>query len=129
MATVEVTKENLQQLIDESEILVLDFWASWCGPCMAFAPTFEEASEKHENIVFGKVDTEAQPEIAGAFQIRAIPTLMVFREQVMLMNQAGALPPPVFEKLLKQVLDIDMKEVHAEIAKAKEAEGEGEADS
>lgn len=122
MATVEVTKENLQQLIDESDTLILDFWASWCGPCMQFAPTFEAASNEHDKIVFGKVDTEAQPELAQAFQIRSIPTLMVFREQVMLLNQAGALPPPVFEKLIAQVKEIDMADVHAEIEKAKDAE-------
>ncbi len=122
MATVEVTKDNLQQLIDDSDVLILDFWASWCAPCMQFAPTFEQASEKHQKITFGKVDTEAQPELAQAFQIRSIPTLMVFREQVMLLNQPGALPPPVFDKLIAQVLEIDMAEVHAEIEKAKDAD-------
>ena len=128
MATVEVTKDNLQQLIDESDVLILDFWASWCGPCLQFAPTFEKASEEHDNIVFGKVNTEEQQELAAAFNIRAIPTLMAFREAVMLFNQSGALPPPIFKKLIGQILDIDMAEVHAEIEKAKAAEG-GEGDS
>ena len=116
MATLTVTEENFQKTLDESGILLVDFWASWCGPCRAFAPTFEAASEKYPDVVFGKVDTEAQQGLAGFFQIRSIPTLMIFRERVMLYNEAGALPPQALEQIIEQVRALDMAKVHAEIA-------------
>ena len=98
------------------KVVYLDFWASWCGPCRAFAPTFEAASEKHPDIVFAKVDTEAEQEIAAAFNIRSIPTLMLFREKVILFAEAGALPPPALEQVITQARSIDMDAVRKEIA-------------
>lgn len=135
MPTVTVTKENFNDLVEQSNILILDFWAEWCGPCKNFAPVFEAAASKHEDIVFGKIDTEAQQELAGVFQIRSIPTLMAFKESVGIFRQAGALPPPAFEDLISQIKDVNMDEVRAQIAEAQakmEAEkndSEGEADS
>lgn len=116
MATVELTKENFEDTILNNDVVFVDFWAEWCGPCKAFAPTFEAAADKHENIVFGKVDTEAQQELAGYFQIRSIPTLMVFREKVVLFSQPGALPGPAFDDLITQVMAVDMEDVHKTIA-------------
>jgi len=135
MPTVTVTKENFNDLVEQSNILILDFWAEWCGPCKNFAPIFEAASEKHEDIVFGKIDTESQQELAGVFQIRSIPTLMAFKESVGIFRQAGALPPPAFEDLISQIKDVDMDAVRAQIAEAQakmEAEkndSQGESDS
>lgn len=135
MPTVTVTKENFNELVEQSNILILDFWAEWCGPCKNFAPIFEAASEKHEDIVFGKIDTESQQELAGVFQIRSIPTLMAFKESVGIFRQAGALPPPAFEDLISQIKDVDMDAVRAQIAEAQakmEAEqndSQGAADS
>ncbi len=122
MPTVELTKDNFEETILNNDIVFVDFWAEWCGPCRMFAPTFEAAAEKHPDIVFGKVDTEAQPELAGYFQIRSIPTLMVFREKVVLFSQPGALPAPAFDDLIGQVLAVDMDEVHKSIAEQQEAE-------
>ncbi len=125
MATLTVTEENFQKTLDESGILLVDFWASWCGPCRAFAPTFEAASEKYPDVVFGKVDTEAQQGLAGFFQIRSIPTLMIFRERVMLYNEAGALPPQALEQIIEQVRALDMAKIHAEIAAQQSQPEEG----
>ncbi|MFW2339547.1 MAG: thioredoxin [Acidimicrobiia bacterium] len=125
MPTVELTKDNFEETILNNDVVFVDFWAEWCGPCRMFAPTFEAAAEKHENIVFGKVDTEAQQELAGYFQIRSIPTLMVFREKVVLFSQPGALPAPAFDDLIDQVMAVDMEEVHKTVAEQqdeKEAE-------
>ncbi len=116
MATVELTKDNFEETITNNDVVFVDFWAEWCGPCRMFAPTFEAASEKHENVVFAKVDTEDQQELAGYFQIRSIPTLMVFRENVVLFSQPGALPAPAFDDLIEQIVSVDMEEVHKTIA-------------
>lgn len=126
MSTSTVTSDNLQSTIGDNDIVVLDFWAEWCGPCRNFAPVFEQASEKHEDIVFGKVDTEAEQQLAGAFGITSIPTLMVFREGVGVFRQAGALAAPQLEELIDGVRGLDMAEVHKQVEeqKAKLAEQE-----
>ncbi len=116
MATVELTLENFEETIASNDTVIVDFWADWCGPCKMFAPTFETASEEHPDIVFGKVDTEAQQALAGSFGIMSIPTLMVFRDNIILFNQAGALPAPVFQDLVQQVKDLDMDDVRRQIA-------------
>lgn len=126
MATVECTMENFKQLIDDNATVIIDFWAPWCAPCRSFAPTFEAASEKHADVVFAKVNTEEQQQLAGAFNIRSIPTLMVFRDQIIIYSEAGALPAPAFEQLVGQVKGLDMDKVRAEIA-AEQAAADGKA--
>jgi len=116
MATVALTKENFDETIRDNETVFIDFWAEWCGPCRSFAPTYESTSEKYPDIVFGKVDTEDQPELAGAFGIRSIPTLMVFRDQIVLYAQPGAIPGNMLESLVTQVNELDMEQVRAQIA-------------
>jgi thioredoxin 1 len=116
MSTQTITAENIEQVITENAIVILDFWASWCGPCRNFAPTFEAASEAHSDIFFGKIDTQAEQALAGQLQIRSIPTLMVFRDGIRIFNQAGALPAPAFEDLIKQVKTVDMADVQKQIA-------------
>jgi thioredoxin len=115
MATVDLTKENFESVVTRNPMVIVDFWAPWCGPCRGFAPVFEKASEAHADVVFAKVNTEEQQELAGSFDIRSIPTLMVFREQVMLLQQAGALPASALEQVLTQAKALDMAQVRREI--------------
>ncbi|HYN27223.1 MAG TPA: thioredoxin [Burkholderiales bacterium] len=122
MATMALTKDDFEQVVTGNDTVIVDFWAPWCGPCRAFAPTFEAISEKFPEIVFAKVNTEDEPELAGQFEIRSIPTLMVFREKVMLFSQPGALPASALEAVIKKVRELDMTEVHRDIAAQEAAE-------
>jgi len=115
-ATKDLTADDFRETIDENDIVLVDFWADWCGPCKMFAPTYAEAAEQHEDIVFGKVDTEEQQELAATFNIRSIPTLMAFRENVLVFNQAGALPKESLLDLIDQIKALDMEDVHRQIA-------------
>jgi len=124
VATVELTKDNFEQTVNENPMVIVDFWAPWCGPCRGFAPVYEKASETHQDVVFAKVNTDEQQELAGAFQIRSIPTLMVFREKVILFQQAGALPGQALEQVITQAKTIDMAKVHAEVSGQKQEQGE-----
>jgi thioredoxin 1 len=116
MATLHLTAENFEETIAKNEIVLVDYYADWCGPCKAFAPIFEQASEANPGIVFAKVDTQAQTELASAFDIRSIPTLMVFREQVLIFAQPGMLPAPALAELIAKVKELDMDEVRKQIA-------------
>ena len=122
MATVEINAENLSATITGNDIVVLDFWAEWCGPCRMFGPIFEEASNEHEDIVFGKIDTEAHQDLAAGFEITSIPTLMVFRDGIIVFSQPGALQKPQLNELIQAVRDLDMEEVHAKVAEAQAAQ-------
>src|SRR5690606_7429390 len=121
MSTVELNQESFQAAIQSDKPLIVDFWAPWCGPCRSFAPVYEAASAEHPDVVFGKINTEEETELASAMRIRSIPTLMVFRENVMLFSQAGALSASQLKELVTQVQNVDMAQVHAEIA-AQEAQ-------
>jgi thioredoxin 1 len=126
VATIEVTKDNFEEVITRNKLVILDFWASWCGPCKAFAPTFEAASDKYPDVVFGKVNTEEQQELAAHFQIRSIPNVMLFREQVMLFGQPGAMPAAGIDSVIGQAKAIDMDKIRAEIAEAEAQRGQEE---
>jgi len=116
MATVELTQENFEKTVNENAMVIIDFWAPWCGPCRGFAPVYEKASETHLDVVFAKVNTDEEQELAGAFGIRSIPTLMVFRDKVILFQQAGALPGNALEQVITQAKSVDMAKVQEEIA-------------
>jgi len=116
MPTTQITKETFNDTINNNNIVLVDWWAEWCGPCRSFAPVFEEASGKHPDIVFGKIDTEAQPELSAMARIASIPTIMAFREGVLIFSQPGALPATSLEELIGKVRELDMEEVHAALA-------------
>ncbi|GAB3750917.1 thioredoxin [Yimella radicis] len=124
MATTTLTTENFVETIQNNDIVLIDFWADWCGPCKMFAPVYDAESNKHEDIVFGKVDTEDQRELGGAINISSIPTVMAFREGVMVFSQSGAMPPAMLTDLIKQIRDLPMEKIHAEIAEQQAAEGD-----
>ncbi|MFP1625632.1 thioredoxin [Streptomyces sp. 5K101] len=127
MSTLELTKENFDQVVTDNDFILIDFWASWCGPCRQFAPVFEGASERHPDLVFAKVDTEAQQELAAAFEIRSIPTLMIVRENVAVFAQPGALPEAALEDVIGQARALDMDKVRKSIEEAQKNGGAPEA--
>ena len=116
MPTTQITKETFNDTINSNNIVLVDWWAEWCGPCRSFAPVFEEASGKHPDIIFGKIDTEAQPELSAMARITSIPTIMAFREGILIFSQAGALPARSLEELIGKVRELDMEQVHAALA-------------
>ncbi|MFL5365521.1 MAG: thioredoxin family protein [Myxococcales bacterium] len=128
MATVSLTKDGFQAAVEKEGILLIDWWAAWCGPCRSFGPIFERVSERHPDAVFAKVDTEAEQELAGAFEIRSIPTLMIFRDRVLLYAEAGALPEQALDDIVAKVKALDMEDVRRRIAdreKTAKAQGDG----
>ncbi len=119
MSIMTITQENFNETINNNGMVILDFWAPWCGPCRSFAPVFEQTSEQHPDVVFAKINTEEQQELAGAFQIRSIPTLMIFRDQIIIFSQPGALPASAFEELITKAKALDMDAVRSQIASQK----------
>lgn len=125
MSTLELTKDNFNETVEENGFVLIDFWASWCGPCRTFGPVYEKAAESNPDLVFAKVDTEAQQELAAAFEIRSIPTLMIIRDRTVVFSQPGALPAAALEDLIKQARGLDMDEVRREVAE-QQAQGTAE---
>ena len=123
MPVVELTKENFEQVVTSNATVVVDYWAPWCGPCRGFAPVFEKVAEMHPDVVFAKVNTDEEQEIAGHFQIRSIPTLMVFREQIIVFSQPGALPQGAFEQVVQKAKTLDMEEVRKHMAEEEKKTG------
>jgi thioredoxin 1 len=126
MSTIELTLDNFEQTVNDNDFVFVDFWAEWCGPCRQFGPVFEAASQKHDDIVFAKVDADTQQELAGHFNIRSIPTLMAIRDNVVLFAQPGALPAHAFEDLIEQLRAIDMDDVRRQIAEEQTADTAGD---
>ncbi|RLD11689.1 thioredoxin [candidate division KSB1 bacterium] len=126
MATIKLTMDTLDNVLENNDIVLIDFWAEWCGPCKMFGPVFEKSSEKHTDIAFTKVDTEQDQQLAGAFGIQSIPTLAIFREKILIYKQPGALPEAALEDIIKQVKELDMEKIKAEVA-AQKQEAETEA--
>lgn len=122
MAYVELTEKNFSETIENNDIVIIDFWAEWCGPCKAFGPIFEKVAKEYSDITFAKVNTETEQGLAGHFQIRSIPTLIILKEKVVVFNQAGALPEEAFADIIKQVKELDMDMVRAELAKQQQGE-------
>ena len=125
MATIDLSKENLITTINDNDTVLVDFWAPWCGPCRQFAPVFEAMSESHPGIVFAKVNTEEEQELAGHFQVRSIPTLTVFRQQIIVFSQPGALPPAGLESVIEKVAALDMDEVRRQVAEQAQEQEQG----
>ena len=122
MSTIDVTEDTFQETVTQDGIVFVDAWADWCGPCKQFAPTYEKASEKHTDVTFAKLDTEANQQLASALEIQAIPTLMAFRDGILIYQNAGALPPAAFDDLIQQVKDLDMDDVRRQIAEQNASE-------
>ena len=124
MSTVELTAETFEKTVTSNDIVLVDFWAEWCGPCKRFAPVFEESSQKHPDVVFAKIDTEAEQQLAAAAQITSIPTLMAFRDSILVFSQPGARPGPALEGIIEQIKGLDMDEVRAKVTSASSGQPE-----
>ena len=124
MATIDIVADTLDRTVQDNDIVLIDFWASWCGPCRQFAPVYEEASERHDDVVFGSVNTETEQQLSAAAGITSIPTLMAFREGVLVFSQPGALPAPALEELITAVKGLDMEDVHRQVAAQQAQQGE-----
>ena len=123
MATVQLTSETFEETVSGNDMVLIDFWASWCGPCRSFAPVYDKVSEQFPDVVFAKVDTEAEQQLAASFNIMSIPTLMIVREQVVIFSQAGALPENALVDLVEKASDLDMEDIHRQVAEERASEG------